>query len=96
MPLIPGKLCCVFSLTSFLHCLSSWKTYQSTFSFLESSSSSLLSDCLCSFPPSSEMLLAFLSHFCTRLFIFTVTVFCSLVSFCLFNPSRSFFVDAVL
>lgn len=41
MPLIPGKLCCVISLTSFLHCLSSWKTYQSMFSFLESSSSSL-------------------------------------------------------
>lgn len=42
-PFIPGKLCCVFSLTSFLYCLSSWKTYQSMFSFLNSSFDSLLS-----------------------------------------------------
>ena len=44
----------------------------------------------------SEMLLTFLSHFCTQLFIFTITEFYLLVSFCPFNPTCSFFVDVVL
>lgn len=93
MPCIPGKVCCVLSLTSLLSCSClPRKPISWMFHFLDSSFRFLFSFCLTMSLFSStfsEMFSAFLSNFRAELLISGITMLHSLVSSCPFSASCS-------